>query len=74
MYRRSSIIDTWPHLGGENYRERELRGRIPGRRRIKPMNTPRELKALISYLRQQEAGVLDAFQRLQMLNEQESAF
>lgn len=65
MYERLSlIIGNQDREGDQSCQFRELRGRIR-RKRKKTMETPRELMALISYLRQQEAGVLDAMQRLQ---------
>lgn len=58
MYDSQSCIDNWTQLGGES------RGGIR-RRPLKTMETQQELEALICYLRQQEADVLDAMQRLQ---------
>jgi hypothetical protein len=60
---QSYLIDNLTQIGGEDSGESERRNRIPGRL-IKTMETPRELRALISYLRQQEAEVLEAMQRL----------
>jgi hypothetical protein len=54
---QSYITDNRAQPGGESCRG--IR-----RRPIKTMETQRELKALICYLRQQEADVLDAMQRL----------
>lgn len=55
------IIGPRSAAGGEN-RRKEDRSR---RKRLKTMHTPRELMALVSYLRQQEAKVLDTMQQLQ---------
>jgi len=62
--RQSMIIGNQAQFANESCQFREImsRGRSKPRKR---METPRELMALISYLRQQEAGVLDAMQRLQ---------
>ena len=58
------IIDPGPKAGGENRRVRTEWDRMK-RKRPKTMHVPRELMALVSYLRQQEARVLDAMQQLQ---------
>lgn len=62
--RQSMIIGNLTQFGDESCQFREImsRGRSKPRKR---METPRELMALISYLRQQEAGVRDAMQQLQ---------
>ncbi|MHB8790129.1 MAG: hypothetical protein ACYDBT_09640 [Desulfobulbaceae bacterium] len=60
---KSYLIDSWTELGGESRGEIERWDSIRCRP-IKTMETQRELKALICYLRQQEADVLDAMRRL----------
>lgn len=58
------IIGPLPQADGENRRVREKGDRMR-RKRVKTMHAPRELMALVSYLRQQEAKVLDTMQQLQ---------
>lgn len=53
------VLAVRPQAGSEQRRVREKGDRL------KTMHTPRELMALVSYLRQQEAKVLDTMQQLQ---------
>lgn len=53
------ILAARPQAGSERRRVREKGVRL------KTMHTPLELMALVSYLRQQEAKVLDTMQQLQ---------
>jgi phage terminase Nu1 subunit (DNA packaging protein) len=68
MYGKHSLImGSQARLAEQSCQLCERRGRIRNKRK-KTTETLRELMALISYLRQQEAAVLDAMQRLRDAN------